>query len=177
MINSDKDYKLTMHASQSFDHILEQIQSSCLNYQIQISPFSAIISLKKSMGKDRSGNPFFPSNQLDKKPLATKEQVEALVAKNYELERKLNCLRNEHEAVVDDCTEAHQKVRILEKLQGVKVKNEEATISNSRHLENEISELKEALKDRDCEIKDLQLVNKADKETFRKLNMTLRDIE
>ena len=46
-INSDLN--LTMLATQAFDDILDQIRSSSLNFHVQISPFSAVISLKKSL--------------------------------------------------------------------------------------------------------------------------------
>ena len=43
-------------ASKAFDHLLQQVQTSSLNYQIQILPFSAIIgtSVRRSSGR-RSG--------------------------------------------------------------------------------------------------------------------------
>ena len=58
----NSDCNLTMLATKSFNQIIEQIQTSSLNFQIQISPFSAIISLKKSLIKDHSGNPLLPTN-------------------------------------------------------------------------------------------------------------------
>ena len=51
------DSESTMLAATSFNHILHQIQSSCLNYHIKITPFSAIISIKKSVVKDWEGQP------------------------------------------------------------------------------------------------------------------------
>ena len=45
-----------MLAAQTFDKILDVIQRSNLNFQLQVSPFSAYISLKKSLVKDRSGS-------------------------------------------------------------------------------------------------------------------------
>ena len=39
-----------------FDSILQEIQVSNLNYQIQLSPFSALISLKKSFIKEKDGS-------------------------------------------------------------------------------------------------------------------------
>ena len=107
IINSDSDLKLTMLASQTFDNILEEIQNSCLNFQLQISPFSAMISLKKSYIKDRSGNPLLPTKQLNNKSRSSKDYIEALVAKNYELETKLNCLQIDHKNLVDECSEAY----------------------------------------------------------------------
>ena len=47
-------------ASQEFDSNLRKIQDSNLNYQIKLSPFSAVISLKKSLIKDKSGQVLFP---------------------------------------------------------------------------------------------------------------------
>ena len=45
-----------MLVNETFHHILEEVQNSSLNFQLQVSPFSAIISLKKSFIKDKSGN-------------------------------------------------------------------------------------------------------------------------
>ena len=61
-INSDCN--LTMLAMQAFEDIIDNVQSSGLNFQLQISPFSAIISLKKSLVRDRSGNPIIPNKYL-----------------------------------------------------------------------------------------------------------------
>ena len=53
------DSESTMLAATSFNHILHQIQSSCLNYHIKITPFSVIISIKKSRVKDWEGQPIY----------------------------------------------------------------------------------------------------------------------
>ena len=45
-----------MEASQQFENILEAVMGSQLNFQLQLSPFSATICLKKSLAKDRLGN-------------------------------------------------------------------------------------------------------------------------
>ena len=44
-----------MVANKNFDSILCSVRSSCLNYSIQVSPFSATISLKKTIVKDKTG--------------------------------------------------------------------------------------------------------------------------
>ena len=54
-------------AASTFDLILSNIQKSNLNFCIQVSPFSATISLKKSFAKDKSGSP------INKTPLGMKE--------------------------------------------------------------------------------------------------------
>ena len=56
----DSDLNPTMLASATFDNIIKQILSSNLNFQIQISPFSANISLKKTPIKDKLGAPMNP---------------------------------------------------------------------------------------------------------------------
>ena len=51
----------TMAASIAFNKILQQVQSSSLNFHLQLSPFSAVISLKKSLVKDKAGCYLLPS--------------------------------------------------------------------------------------------------------------------
>ena len=45
--------ELTMLASQKFDGIIQEISSSCLNYSIQLTPYSAQISVRKSFVTDK----------------------------------------------------------------------------------------------------------------------------
>ena len=52
-VNSDD----TMAASKMFDGILSQIQ--LLNFRLQVFPFSAIMSLKKSLAENKSGAPLY----------------------------------------------------------------------------------------------------------------------
>ena len=63
LINSDVNLNSTMLARQSFNYILEQVQSSCLNFQMQISPYSAVISIKKSFVKEKFGKMQLPTSQ------------------------------------------------------------------------------------------------------------------
>ena len=58
-INSD----LNMFASKAFDDILNTIKNSNLNFHLQQSPFSAVISLKKSLICDKFGSPLLPNYQ------------------------------------------------------------------------------------------------------------------
>jgi hypothetical protein len=70
------DVTPTLVASQAFDSILQQIQTSNLNFQLQISPFSANISIKKTPIKDKFGVPVpFPCAS------SSAEDIAALVAK------------------------------------------------------------------------------------------------
>ena len=56
-VNSD----YTMIASQIFDKIVNSIRDSGLNFSLQMSPFAATISLKKSLVKDKFGRFVTPS--------------------------------------------------------------------------------------------------------------------
>ena len=57
-----------MLADQAFSNILDGIQKSNLNFQLQVSPYSAFISLKKSLVKDRSGSILLPPPSLATAP-------------------------------------------------------------------------------------------------------------
>ena len=51
---------VTMLASRIFDSVLQSIQSSCLNFTMQVTPFSAMISLRKSFVKNKGGSFVLP---------------------------------------------------------------------------------------------------------------------
>ena len=89
--NSD-EYSATMLAMNAFDHIINEIQTSNLNFQMQISPFSAMISLKKSLIKAKSGALHSTSFKTPTQRIPSSEAVIAdLVAKNIQLEKDLAC--------------------------------------------------------------------------------------
>ena len=107
----------TMLASQNFTSILEQVQSSGLNFQLQVSPFSAIISLKKSFIKENSDKLLLPRDHM---PC---ENGKALVDKNIKLENDIVALTTLHKEVVKDCKNANETIISLEKtLQESRVK-------------------------------------------------------
>ena len=126
------DFNPTMVASRTFSNILQQIQSSNLNYQLQISPFSATISLKKTPIKDKYGAPLLPPPQYPPQPapmplasstrstaatcFASEADVTALTAKKLQLEKDLVNLREDYDKSVSDCVAAHQKIKSLENL-------------------------------------------------------------
>ena len=56
-INSDNRFNLAMLASRNFKNILHMIETSNLNYFLQLSPFAVQISLKKTLIRDKSGVP------------------------------------------------------------------------------------------------------------------------
>ena len=95
-INQIQIYSYTMEASVIFESVLNLIKSSNLNYHLEQSPFSANISLKKSVIKDRAGNPLkpLPPPDLD---LAHKLEIEngSLIAKIKQAETQADDLRAE----------------------------------------------------------------------------------
>ena len=61
-----------------------------------MSPFSALISLKKSPVKDKAGAPLLPQVQLSRLSQTSEATIAALAAKNLQLEADLRSLREEH---------------------------------------------------------------------------------
>ena len=152
LFNSDSNP--TMLASKAFDSVLEQIKNSCLNFHIQLSPFSAIISLKRSFIRDKSGNLLLPPICPD---------PSEVVDQNLNLEKDETVLKKMHEEAVRDCKDAHGIIESLKNtLKEEKVKLDEAT--------DEIENLTNSLKKRDSEISNLKGALKTSKEVSEKLN-------
>ena len=93
-----------MTASLTFQHILTQIQDSNLNFQLQVSPSAAVISLKKSFVKDKSGVPLPRMRHLSD----TSSKIEAL-------EAELSSMHNEYDRLVAKNKEASKIIDTLEK--------------------------------------------------------------
>ena len=61
MAEYNSDFNPAMAASAMFDSIINQVRSSNLNFQMQMTPFSATIVIKKTLIKDTSGVHVIPS--------------------------------------------------------------------------------------------------------------------
>ena len=161
---TDSDTHPTMLASVVFNKILNQIQSSNLNFQVQISPFSAFISLRKSFVKDKSGTLLIPTATSS----TTSSSMEELVAKNLKIQKDLFILQNKYRDAIDNCEKpsderdrqklAAENVRLREiiedKDEQLEAKTEEALILHAR-LENAE---KEAIKHfSETKVKDVKL--------------------
>ena len=120
-----------MLASKAFNDILSRIQSSNLNFQLQISPFAAMISLKKTLVKDKSGTYRLPPST----PLLRDDDFENLIARNHKLDRDILDLKKNYEKAVNDCTKAYESLQ-----------NSEA--------ENEL--LKKAINDKDVMLENIK---------------------
>ena len=143
--NSD-EYSATMLAMNAFDHIINEIQTSNLNFQMQISPFSAMISLKKSLIKAKSGALHSTSFKTPTQRIPSSEAVIAdLVAKNIQLEKDLAC------AIANDNDNR------------LKVKSLEEELFSKRETEDKMR-----LKSQDCEFLNLKIENEKYREKIKK---------
>ena len=97
---------------------ISQVRS--VAFQLQISPFSANISLKKTLIKDKSGTPVLPTTSSGHS-CDSLEEIATPVKKNLQLERELWSLRLDHENAVEDCNAANLKIKSLESLPAVKL--------------------------------------------------------
>ena len=143
MINQQQqpiDSEVKMAASSTFDYILELIKTSNLNFWIQLSPFAATISLKKSLVKDVSGLPLMPPvfNREIKPECDTvaHQKVSKLEAALETM--KLNCADT-----IDECAKAHQSIANLEaEVDNMRAKKDE----NKSVHQNQLADLSERIK-------------------------------
>ena len=98
-------------AADVFEMILCQIQHSNLNYQIQISPFSAMISLKKSFAKHKKGTSVNKASSFD--VYLGSERHEKLMNNNV-LECELNNTQIKNESLPSKYKAANPIIKDLE---------------------------------------------------------------
>ena len=97
------DSDFTMIAVNSFNAIVSQVQNSGLNYQLQMSPFSAFISLKKSLVRDMSGCPILPAAVIQNcnKTETVSSLMKKLSAAYEEIEELKQTIKARDGAIVD----------------------------------------------------------------------------
>ena len=148
-----------MAAVNTFYSIVQQVQDSNLNYHLQLTPFAAKISLKRTSIKDRFGRPF---QQVD-----PNKKVEALSAKICELESQLADVKNVFASSVleNDKVLNHLRSTIkpdesdLQELAKCRATIEELNEARD-YLLKENEKLKQIVLNKDREIKDLESSNK-----------------
>ena len=79
-----------MDATIVFENIIQEIQNSCLNFKLEMSPFSASISLKKTFIRNKTGTLIRPST-LGSCP---KNEINLTNAEMKELEAELHLLKS-----------------------------------------------------------------------------------
>ena len=119
--NEDKliDSDILMMAENSFNSIIEQVQVSKLNFQIQLSPYSAVISLKKTFLKDQNGRYVTPKLSAGNTVSSIKEDVIPFV---------------KYETLEADYLQALNKIKVLEKQ--LEIKEEHAININENQNVN-----------------------------------------
>ena len=172
----DSDQTPAMLASNIFHQILNQIQSSNLNFHLQLTPFSAKISLKKSLMRDKSGKyllPFLPD--YESKPNVKNEieektsELKALADQNIKLERDIFALQKNHDDVVNECVNARETIEAL-KSQLIATKPSKIEV-----YETEINILKIKIMERDETVRELEKANMIAREGSNRLNKELRE--
>ena len=171
-----------MLASKSLEHVLQQVQISSLNYQVQITPFSAFISLRKSFIKDKSGIPVTPPTSAWA-PSHEHGKIESLLLKNEKLEKNTFLLQQNYEEALKERDTAKKAVETLESELSLKTEIKPFIINSvTEAAEVELNELREKVKDlqnkievRDDNIKDLEHANKIAKEVTDALHKKLKE--
>ena len=119
------DTDVTMVANDAFTKILSCVQESGLNYQIHMSPFSANISLKKSLVRTLDGSPVLP----------TTSKRESIISVH---ERELHEMRSSYEDIVQKLLVAYQTIEAL-KIDTMNEKNEPYKTSFSSKISSQNS--------------------------------------
>ena len=105
------DSDMTMFAATSFNNIIHHVQYSGLNYQLRITPFSANISIKKSLVKNREGYP--PFAMVSENDAA--DGVSAVNVQNdVKLIQELDELKNKQKEYVRELEAVYKTVQELE---------------------------------------------------------------
>ena len=160
--NSDTD--LAMLAANTFDYILCQVQNSSLNFQLQLSPFTAYISLKKSLVKDKHGKPSLPR---------LSSQVSSIDnVNNKKLELDLLELQQKYDTLMRDYNSACDTIKNLNEAAIVK---KESLVCEMKDEDQKIKDMENLIRDREATISILQCNNKTAQEVANKLNKELND--
>ena len=104
----DSDRNSAMLASEVFNNILDLTRSSNLNFQLQLSPFSAQISLKRTLVKDRSGAIRLPAVQTSQTSRTQHLDIENLKATINKYEKDFFILQNNYTEAVNECEKVHE---------------------------------------------------------------------
>ena len=92
-------------ATETFQNVLRLIQTSGLNYKMNISPFSATIFIKNSLLKDKNGNPLISplvndiqiKSENDELARIIRNQENVIASRQAKLENALSDCENIYE--------------------------------------------------------------------------------
>ena len=107
MNSINSDYNSKMEAAMKFDAILTTVQTSNLNFHVEMSPFSAVIHLKKSLIVNQLGVSQIPPPP-DSWLLEQQKSLSSLLAQRLViLENMNNTIKSDYEIALRDCAEAN----------------------------------------------------------------------
>ena len=155
-----------MEASQQFEDILDAVMRSQLNFQLQLSPFSALISIKKSLAKDKFGRTLRQKARLTSSQARDCEDVN----KFNNLEIKIKDLLAQNEKLAKENSKLGETAEILES----KVTKVEATaLKVFENHKVEVDALKKQVKflnnEVDARKKEIHSLKKSNKEKDKEL--------
>lgn len=175
------DSDFTMIATTEFNKVIDLVQSSCLNFQLKLSPFSATISLKKSLIKNKSGTFMVP--MPPKTGTFCDDDINLLVQQKKKLSAELCEMRKKYDGCLLAYTVACENIKTLQSQLDdyqLKVKvGEKVTLSEEENIdrEKELMDLKGALKEKDVRIDILQCNLHTIQEVANKLNIEVNSLK
>ena len=102
-----------MDASGTFQNLIHQIQTSSLNFKIEMSPFSACITLKNSFIRDRKGKAVIPLKPHQENVRKIKPESDDTAKKLVDQESLITSLKKEYEVAVNECENlVEEKVKL-----------------------------------------------------------------
>ena len=165
MENSVSDLNPTMLATRAFDKILEEIQSSHLNFQLQMSPFSASIFIKKSFIRDKLGNMLLPVDKVSHSECSLQHENSELVDKNDRLQLRILEVEKDNEA----------KNETIEILQNKLAKAEASALRMLEEKNNELMTVKKVVNSLNKEMNTLKNEMKAKSKLMKQKEKELYD--
>ena len=130
---------LTMAINSTYGAILNQIQLSNLNFSINMTPFAAYITLKKSVQKDLHGVPSTPSPPVLYILQQVQQEHRALQAENDELKVTSEILKNKLDDVENQNVGLLKEVESKNTIVDVLEANNKTLNRKVDVLENELS--------------------------------------
>lgn len=188
------DLEMTMAINNTFASILNEIQLSNLNFSVQITPFAAYITLKKSALKDLNGHHVLPSPPLlsllqsvHQENLSLRDQNETLKTALGSLEKKFTDIAIENASLVDAIKDASNSISALTndnenlKSRMDTANQEKAKFSVEKaSSESKIKELKKSNADQvrklETQVADLNKSSKTQEKVIYDLNKKLENV-
>ena len=185
--------ELEMATNTTFTSIINEIQLSNLNFTINVTPFAAYITLKKTLQKDMNGNLATPAppllfllQQIQEQNLQLRLENSKHVTAVKNLEEKFSVVVHENKGLIESLEEARTAVNELTNTNSdlqtrvEKAKKEYSRIQadKSEH-ENKVKENKKklvsGLKELQDQVKELKTAKKVKEKENYDLNKTLQN--